>query len=457
MRILLVVHQFFPRHTSGTEVLTRDAGVELARRGHEVHVLTADPRPPTVPTAPIVTDYEHEGLKVHSIRLPEAGSERERLRWEYLNPVSAELVEGYVRNLQPDLVHAFHLLHLSASVVDPLAALEVPMVFTATDFWTFCVRANLTKPSGELCRGPNGWNCLECREVDRWFPPRVLPTDAGRGIYFRRVARKARAARPDELKKVMLSRVVLERTRALGDQVSRFDAILAPTQLTRDLLLENGFDPGVVRLSPYGIDTSQFRAARERRLAASSRHEGGLRVGFHGTIAEHKGLHVLVDAFRRLPERADATLRVCGGIGDFPDYTASVLEAIDGDPRINLAGRIPQEQMARELEQIDVLVVPSIWYENAPLVVYSAFAAGVPVVATDLGGMSEVVVDGHNGLLFAPADPEALAAQLMRLADEPGLLDRLARGTTEHRSVTDCVDELLELYAELGAGSLTPA
>ena len=146
-------------------------------------------------------------------------------------------------------------------------------------------------------------------------------------------------------------------------------------------------------------------------------------MGFHGTIAEHKGLHVLVDAFRRLPESAGATLRICGGIGDFPDYTAAVLEAIDRDPRINLAGRIPQEQMARELEQIDVLVVPSIWYENAPLVVYSAFAAGVPVVATDLGGMSEVVVDGQNGLLFAPADAAGLAAQLLRLAAEPGLLD----------------------------------
>ena len=457
MRILLVVHQFFPRHTSGTEVLTRDAGIELARRGHEVHVLTADPRPPTVPTAPVVSDYEHAGLQVHSLRLPEAGSERERLRGEYLNPVAAELVEGYLHDLRPDVVHAFHLLHLSASVVDPLAALGVPMVFTATDFWTFCVRANLTKPSGELCRGPNGWNCLECREVDRWFPPRVLPTETGRGIYYRRVARKARAAKPDELKKVMLARVVLERTQALADQMSRFDAILAPTRLTHDLLLENGFDPALVRLSPYGIDTSQFRAARERRLAAGPRTEGGLRVGFHGTIAEHKGLHVLVDAFRRLPESAGATLRICGGIGDFPDYTAVVLEAIDRDPRINLAGRIPQEQMARELEQIDVLVVPSIWYENAPLVVYSAFAAGVPVVATDLGGMSEVVVDGQNGLLFAPADAAGLAAQLLRLVAEPGLVARLARGTAEHRSVAEGVDELLELYAGLGARSLTPA
>ena len=73
--------------------------------------------------------------------------------------------------------------------------------------------------------------------------------------------------------------------------------------------------------------------------------------------------------------------------------------------------------MADELSRIDVLVVPSIWYENAPLVVYSALAAGVPVVATDLGGLSETIVHGRNGLLFEPGNPAALAAELEPAGD----------------------------------------
>ncbi len=449
MRILLVSHQFFPRYGSGTEVLTRDTGIELRKRGHDVHVLTGDPGRPAPTPTPVAEEYEHAGLRVHSLRLPLADSERERLRWEYANPLAAERVEAYVRDLRPDVVHVFHMLHLSASIVDPLRALGVPLVLTATDFWTFCVRGNLTKPSGELCRGPDGSNCLECREVDRWFPPRIAPTALGRRRYFRRIAAKAGAERPDELKKVMLSRVVLERTASLRELVSQVDAILAPTRLTYDLLIENGFDPDRVRLSPYGMDATQFAPPAEPRTLTQGPNADGLRVGFIGTIARHKGLHVLVDAFRRLPERTGATLRICGGLDDFPDYSAAILAAIDGDPRVNLAGRFPNERMADELSRIDVLVVPSIWYENAPLVVYSALAAGVPVVATDLGGLSETIVHGRNGLLFEPGNPAALAAELDRLATEPGLLARLGGTAVEPRSVADSVDEFLELYEEL--------
>lgn len=446
MRALLVAHQFLPRYSAGTEVLTRDTGLELMRRGHEVHVLAADPLPEVRPKSVVGDDYSHAGLQVHSVRMPEPPSEREQLEWEYLNPAVADHVAEYVTALRPDAVHVFHLLHLSASVLDPLRALGVPLVFSATDFWSFCVRGNLTKPSGELCRGPNAIssNCLECRRVDEWFPPRLMPPAVGRQRYFRRVARAALAERPEEMKKVMLARFAMARTRRLYDQIAQVDAILAPTKLTYELLLENGFPAEKVRLSPYGMDMSAFS-----KRDAGPATPAPLRIGFMGTLAEHKGAHVLVDAFQRLPDRHGATLRICGGLGDYPDYTRDLLDRISSHPRINLAGRFPNERMADELAQIDVLAVPSIWYENAPLVVYSALAAGVPVVATNLGGLSETIDHGRNGLLFECGDAEDLARQLERLIVEPGLLAQLSAGTEAHRSVVDSVDEFLQLYESL--------
>ena len=162
---------------------------------------------------------------------------------------------------------------------------------------------------------------------------------------------------------------------------------------------------------------------------------------------------MLIQAFRSLPDDPNVTLRICGGWGTTRAYSRSILNQIAEHPRINLAGRFPNDRMADELSRIDVLVVPSVWYENAPLVVYAALAAGVPVVATDLGGLSETISHGRNGLLFEPADAADLARQLRRLVDEPGLLAALREGAHGARSVVDSVDEFLELYESLNNGS----
>ena len=117
-------------------------------------------------------------------------------------------------------------------------------------------------------------------------------------------------------------------------------------------------------------------------------------------------------------------------------------------------GAFPGSGLQGVLEGFDVLVVPSVWYENAPLVISEARATGIPVVASRLGGMAEMVRDGVDGLLFAPGDDRALAAALRRLATEEGLLDRLREGNRPPRWIDDEVGDLRSVYAGLiGAGS----
>src|SRR5215213_5462031 len=146
MRILLTAHQFLPRHHYGTEVLTRDTGLELTRRGHDVHVLTTDPSARQASAVLHADDYDHRGLSVHALRLPRVPAGPERLTVEYNNPSVAEHVRDYVEALAPEAVHMFHTSRLSASVIDVFADLGVPLVFTATDFWPFCARNILSKP-----------------------------------------------------------------------------------------------------------------------------------------------------------------------------------------------------------------------------------------------------------------------------------------------------------------------
>jgi glycosyltransferase involved in cell wall biosynthesis len=447
MRLLLTTHQFFPKHWSGTEVLARDTGVELARRGHEVHVLTADPAPERPPERVEFDDYEHDGLRVHSLRLPPAPSERDRLRAEYANDQLIEHLRDYAQALQPDAIHMLHLLRLSGAAIEAFNELDVPLVFTATDFWSVCVRGSLLRATGELCSGPDAIssNCVECRGAARWFPPRLSPFEAGRRRYHRELTRKALRRRWDEYPKAALARTVAARTDYLRNELLKVDWILSPTDLTRRLLIENGFPSSMVRRWDYGIDATPFRRARRLRRAPAAGDP--LRLGYIGTISEHKGLHVLADAFDRLGAGDRATLRVCGSLGDYPDYTRTVLEGFGTNPNVSLAGPVPYADLPAALDRIDVLVVPSIWYENAPLIVYSALTAGIPVVASDLGGLSELIEDGINGLLFPAGDAAALAAALRRLVAESTLVERLSGATRACRGVVDSVEELLGLYA----------
>jgi glycosyltransferase involved in cell wall biosynthesis len=306
----------------------------------------------------------------------------------------------------------------------------------------------LTKPDGEICDGPDelSANCLECWGVEKYVPPRALPGIPDKRELYRALARQALSEPQNaQLEPV---RAMLERNRYLLERFNRVvDVILSPNDFMSRTLADNGIDPALIEPSPYGMDTSGFETARTPRPES-----GELRVGFIGSINRLKGLHVLIEAFKKLPRGSGASLRVCGGLNGWPEYAREVYELAEDDPRINFAGSFPNEEMVAELGKIDVLVVPSVWHENTPLVVYSAFAAGIPVVASRTEGLSAVVRHEVNGLLFEPGNAEDLAAQLRRLLQEPELLEELGSRATNTRSIEDNVDELLELYGRLLKG-----
>jgi glycosyltransferase involved in cell wall biosynthesis/SAM-dependent methyltransferase len=305
------------------------------------------------------------------------------------------------------------------------------------------------KPSGELSEGPDdiSSNCLECREVERLLPAtHILRKSLSRNKkdFYRKTAETALAGRKGEHPNMALVRGMLDRTRFLREQFNSVDAILAPTKLMHKMLTTNGIDPGLVSLSPYGINLSRFDDAEPSRNGT-----GRVRFGYVGTIHPQKGVHLLIEAFKSLPRDMDVTLRICGSFAHFPEYSREVYELARSDPRINFAGTFPNEKITEELGKIDVLVVPSTWYENTPLVIYSAFAAKTPVVATNLGGMAEVVRHEENGLLFERGDAQDLARQLRRLMDEPDSLKRYAGNVGNVRSIEDSTNEALGLYEKL--------
>lgn len=126
-----------------------------------------------------------------------------------------------------------------------------------------------------------------------------------------------------------------------------------------------------------------------------------------------------------------------------------------GEPRIEFAGVRSPREMTQVWREIDVLVVPSVWYENSPNVILEAFAHCPPVIASNLGGMAELVKHEKNGLLFTPGNAADLARQLSRVIAHPNLLNRLRAGIEPIKSVKEEMDELEAIYG--GCSMRTPS
>jgi len=178
-------------------------------------------------------------------------------------------------------------------------------------------------------------------------------------------------------------------------------------------------------------------------------------VGFAGGFLPTKGPHVLLDAIEQLPP-GSVVVDLLGSSGAYHGHGAYAesLATRLGCAAIRRLGPVPHERMPEVFQDLDVLVVPSTWIENAPFIIREAFAAGVPVVTSDLGGMAEMVRDGIDGLLFPAGDARALAAALGRLVDDRRLLDALRAGIIRPMSIEEDAASLRAVYGRLTAKPL---
>jgi glycosyltransferase involved in cell wall biosynthesis len=444
VRILFTAHQFFPEHYAGTEVVTLGLAKGFRAKGHETFVLAPKRSIPVHNIRPgEIEDYEFEGVAVRRVGRPREGLSRP-YRLDYENDVMARRARDYVRQVEPDIVHMVHLQALSTSVIPVFKEFGLPVVYTATDFWAVCPVVDLRRHDGAMCEGPETFHCIQCigsrqprSQIRKAMD--MMPEFALRGAPALADTPLSRVFPP--LRQV---RDLKERPGVIRNRMQLVDRVIAPSRLMRDILVANGVGRGKIRVSYDGIDTSKASEAVGKREPSST-----LRVGFMGTLAPHKGCDVLIRAFRRLPDDLDARLGIHGNLERFKPFVKHLRQLAGNDGRIDFAGPYRREKVGEVLSGLDVVVVPSRWYENAPLVICEAFAAGVPVIATNLGTMPELVKHEENGLLFELDDVEGLERQLRRLGQEPGLLEKLRAGIGPVKTVEENVDELEGLYDEL--------
>lgn len=443
MRVLLTTHVFLPDYSSGTEILTFNVAKELQRRGHEVEICTGFLAKPGLADSERFDTYEYEGIRVHRFLHDAApmGGQSNVAEAEYNNLFFAHWFRSYLRRFRPDITHCFHLGLLSASAIDVCQEFGVPMVMTPTDFWLICPNNQLRLPDNSLCRGPDrdSVNCMK-HAVSNNQPPRMANI-------FNRLPHSAVALMIWGINRGAFSgswfspmvRALHQRAGFLRERMNRLDRVVVPTRLMEELLVMNGLNPDKVVYSRFGIPMLPRETHR-------SDVAGKLRIGFIGGLSEHKGAHLLIAAVRRLSTLVALELRIYGRTDLNPAYFDKLQRLSDGDQRIHFCGTFPNEFIGKIFAELDVLVVPSIWYENTPLVIYSAQATGCPVVASNLGGMAEVVEHENNGLLFEAGDVAGLSSAIERLACNRQLLMQLAANAIKPKSISDYVSELQIIY-----------
>jgi MoaA/NifB/PqqE/SkfB family radical SAM enzyme len=181
--------------------------------------------------------------------------------------------------------------------------------------------------------------------------------------------------------------------------------------------------------SPYGFDGNRASVVRNEPTSAT------IQFGFLGRVIPVKGIHLLLNAFRAT--RGDARLRIHGGLNGQEGF----LRAIAGDDqRIEFRGAYDNDDLSAVLSGIDAVVVPSLWIENAPLVIQESKLAGIPVITSDAGGMAELVLHGVDGYVFPLGDEPALTHMLQGLIDEP---EKLRSLRVDHGAVREIADDAL--------------
>jgi glycosyltransferase involved in cell wall biosynthesis len=445
MKILFVVHQYLPRHVTGTEQYARSLALELRRRGHDVHVFAFEPliqfeRPEGFW---FERDEVVEGVPVHRCSVhPRFAANREL--GEIENPLVAGVFQRWFAAQGFELVHVFHARNLGGVVLAEPHLHGVPVVVHLMDFWFLCPNFILLRPGGELCDGPpeGGFGCIACTapelaaEVERLDLRAALRPLVG-------VPSPASSLQPSVARR---AGALLGRKDRLFGLLASAQAVIAPSRFLRSVFEAQGFPAGRIELLPYGLDAARFRSTKAHTRGDAAAPADGvrpLRVGYTGSISRHKGVHVAIAAVRAAGPAVE--LHVHGGLESHPDYTDELRQQAGDDPRIVFHGRFEPTQLGKVLASLDVLVVPSLWYENTPFSVLEALHFGLPVVASRLGGIAEVVANERNGLLFAPGDVDDLRAALLRLAADRPLLRTLAQGVSVP-SVKQNVDALLAVY-----------
>lgn len=314
---------------------------------------------------------------------------------------------------RPDVVHLQHTHFIGLDLLSQIRRVlpEAAIVYTLHEFLPICHRDGqmVRRFSTELCDEASPRRCHEC-----------FPEISEQSFFLRQRFVKAQF-----------------------DNVDRF---LAPSAQLMDKYLHWGIEPERIEVEEYG--------RREPAVRAADPPKGGMpsNIGFFGQLSSFKGAKVMLEAMSRLDDGVKAHLWLHGAnlelqSAEFQEEFASMHASLRD--RVTFRGPYDHGELPKLMAGLHWVVVPSIWWENSPLVIQEAFFHRRPIICSDVGGMAEKVRDGIDGIHFRVGDAYSLAKAFEAAATNPKLWNRLRDGIREPYAMDVHVARLLDMYGVL--------
>ncbi|MGH6859374.1 MAG: glycosyltransferase family 4 protein [Phyllobacterium sp.] len=409
-RVLVAVHNHPALHPGGTEIFAHDLFRAYQRAGCEALFLGAtnhihrEARPGT--------SFQGIGTAGDEILLWSGHFDRFFMSQVDLYGIVPDIVE-LLRDFRPDIVHLHHLLLLGAEFPHIVRRVlpDCRIVMTLHDYYPICHHDGLMvrTTNKELCHGASPDRCHAC------------------------------------FKDIALDKFVL-RERHLKSLLSTVDGFVSPSEFLKGRYV----DWGLAEQSISVISNGQPERAPVRPVPAANRSKPVF--GYFGNLNPWKGATVLLEAAKQLiSEGLDFELRVHGAA---PFQSETFIADIDRlfeetAPTVQRRGGYRREDIAGLMATVDCAIMPSIWWENAPLVIQEAQGQNCPVITSNIGGMAEMIENETNGLTVPPNDPMALAAAMRRIAEDADLRRTLSNGARHPDTIDTTARKYLDLIESL--------
>lgn len=399
LHVLIANNIYPPIMAGGAELIVQYLAEGLVTRGHRVTVVSTcgpemEPYPVEHKNGVEVIRFFPKNFYWHWTRGERPGYQKAlwhvRDAW---NRDAGKRFRTVLEESSPDLLHSHLIDGMSAILWRRARQRGIPVIHTAHDYHLLCPRSLMLTKSLKVCDNPQA----PCRLYRSWH----------------------RQTTRDINLFCSPSQFLIEKHQAAGLKASR------------TAVVRNGIP------LPSVVPKQRDKQAPRRFL-------------FAARMTREKGCQVVIDAMKRMPKELNFELMVAGKGA----YEEAFREAASADSRMKLLGYIQGEEKTNAFRQADCLLLPSLWYENAPVVIIESAAYGIGVIASRMGAIPEFIRDGKNGLLFEPGNAQALADAMQRVIREEGLVAQFAENGGDvlaSASVDTMVDSYLEQYRQLRA------